>query len=96
MSSLTIGGIGPWDGAPGVWLRCQLHAHTTESDGWLSPAMLRRYHATAGYDVLAITDHDGLTEIPPPHASFGGDDGLLVLPGTELSLKAPRSGGPLP
>jgi hypothetical protein len=95
VSILAVGGIGPWDGAEGVWLRCQLHAHTTESDGWLSPAMLRRYHATAGYDVLAITDHDRLTEIPPPHAGFGGDDGLVVLPGTELSLSAPHSGGPL-
>ena len=95
MPSLPIGGIAPWDGADGVWLRCQLHAHTTESDGWLSPVMLRRYHALAGYDVLAITDHDRLTEIPPPHAGFGADDGLLVLGGTELSLKAPRSGGPL-
>lgn len=93
---LTLGGIAPWDGADGVWLRCQLHAHTTESDGWLSPAMLRRYHAGAGYDVLAITDHDRLTEIPPPHGgAHPADDGLIVLGGTELSLKAPNSGGPL-
>src|SRR5215217_5318219 len=92
---VATGGIGPWDGVEGVWLRCQFHAHTTESDGWLSPPMLRRYHALAGYDVLAITDHDRLTEIPPPHRGFGEDDGLLVLGGTELSLTAPRSGGPL-
>ena len=91
----TAGGIAPWDGADGVWLRCQFHAHTTESDGWLSPEMLRRYHAQAGYDVLAITDHDRLTEIPAPHRSHGGDDGLLVIGGTELSLKSPESGGPL-
>lgn len=90
-----VGAIAPWDGVEGVWLRCQLHAHTTESDGWLSPPMLRRYHALAGYDVLAITDHDRLTEIPPPHRGFGDDDNLLVLGGTELSLTAPRSGGPL-
>lgn len=92
---LAGGGIAPWDGADGVWLRCQLHAHTTESDGWLSPVALRRYHAQAGYDVLAITDHDRLTAIPPSHPSFGDDDGLVVLGGTELSLRSPRSGGPL-
>jgi hypothetical protein len=92
---LPIGGIAPWDGADGVWLRCQLHAHTTESDGWLTPAMLRRYHAAAGYDVLTITDHDRLTEIPPAHGGALADDGLLVLGGTELSLTAPASGGPL-
>ena len=91
----SAGGIAPWDGADGVWLRCQFHAHTTGSDGWLSPEMLRRYHAQAGYDVLAITDHDRLTEIPAAHRSHGGDDGLLVIGGTELSLTSPESGGPL-
>jgi hypothetical protein len=66
-----------------------LHAHTTESDGWLTPTMLRRYHAIAGFDVLAITDHDRFTPAPE------GDDDLLLLGGVELSLKAPASGGPL-
>lgn len=93
--NLKTGGIGPWDGTDGVWLRCQLHAHTTESDGWLSPETLRRYHAQAGYDVLVITDHDRLTESPATHRGFGDDDGLLLLGGTELSLRSPESGGPL-
>lgn len=86
---LPVGSIAPFDDAPGVWLRCALHTHTTNSDGWLPPAMLRRYHATAGYDVLAITDHDQFT--PPPT----GRDDLLLLGGAELSLVAPASGGPL-
>lgn len=90
-----VDGIAPWDGEDGVWLRCQLHAHTTESDGWLSPERLRRYHAQAGYDVLAITDHDRLTQTPASHRGHGGDDGLLVIGGTELSLTSPESGGPL-
>ena len=68
---LPRGGIARWDGADGVWLHCQLHAHTTESDGWLSPVMLRRYHALAGYGALAITDHDRLTEPPSPSRPFG-------------------------
>lgn len=93
--TLPTGGIGPWDGADGNWLRCQLHAHTTESDGWLSPEMLRRYHAQAGYDVLAITDHDRLTSPPPPHRGSGDDGGLILLGGTELSLESPESRGPL-
>lgn len=82
------GAIAPFDGE-GVWLRCSLHAHTTESDGWLEPAMLRRYYAAAGYDVLAITDHHRLTPAPR------GDERILVLGGAELTLRAPRSGGPL-
>jgi hypothetical protein len=51
--------------------------------------MQRRYHAWAGYDVLAITDHDRYTPEPP------GEDELLIVGGTELSLTAPKSGGPL-
>src|SRR5207253_9069033 len=52
--------VGPF-GRDGLWLRCSLHAHTTESDGMLPPAMLPRYYAMGGFDVLAITDHDLLT-----------------------------------
>lgn len=81
--------IPPFDDQPGVWLRCALHVHTTESDGWLTPPVQRRYHAWAGYDVLSITDHDRSTPEPP------GEDDLLVVGGTELSLTAPKSGGPL-
>lgn len=86
---LPVGEIAPFDGAPGVWLRCALHTHTTNSDGWLPPAMLRRYHGTAGYDVLAITDHDQFTK--PPE----GQDDMLLIGGAELSLRAPASRGPL-
>jgi hypothetical protein len=43
----------------------------------------------AEYDVLAITDHDKMTPIPD------NTDNLLVIGGTELSLTAPKSGGPL-
>lgn len=81
--------IAPFDGGEGIWLRAAFHVHTTESDGWLQPHIQRRYHAWAGYDVLAITDHDRYTPEPD------GDDALLVIGGTELSLTAPKSGGPL-
>ncbi len=43
----------PFD-APGNWLRCALHAHTTNSDGELAPEFLVRHYEWAGYDVLAI------------------------------------------
>ncbi len=48
--------MSPFD-APGLWLRCALHAHTTNSDGELAPDLLVRHYEWAGYDVLAITDH---------------------------------------
>lgn len=81
--------IAPFDEQPGVWLRCALHAHTSHSDGWLAPHIQRRYHVWGEYDALAITDHDVFT--PEPE----GDDSLILLGGTELSLVAPKSGGPL-
>jgi hypothetical protein len=86
---LTNGSIAPFDDAGGVWLRCALHVHTTESDGWLTPDKQRRYHAWGGFDVLAITDHDRFTPEP------AGSDDMLIIGGTELSMKAPKSGGPL-
>ncbi|MEP6812798.1 MAG: CehA/McbA family metallohydrolase, partial [Actinomycetota bacterium] len=71
----------PFD-SEGVWLRCALHAHTTNSDGELAPDLLARHYAWAGYDVLAITDHWVRTEA----ASSGG---LLVIPSAELNAIAP-------
>ncbi|MCC5946996.1 MAG: hypothetical protein JJT89_00955 [Nitriliruptoraceae bacterium] len=38
--------------------KANLHAHTTCSDGSLSPAEVIDAYAARGYDVLAITDHD--------------------------------------
>jgi hypothetical protein len=61
----------------GLWLKCALHAHTTNSDGELPPVRLVRHYEEAGFDVLAITDHWVLTLEP-------STDRLLVLPGTEL------------
>ncbi|MGH2561407.1 MAG: CehA/McbA family metallohydrolase [Thermomicrobiales bacterium] len=86
---IPSGPVAPFDDESGVWLRCAFHVHTTESDGMLSPPMQRRAHVMAGYDVLAITDHDRCTSEP------AGDDHLLVIGGTEISLTAPKSGGPL-
>ena len=68
--------------APGTWLRCALHAHTTRSDGELSPDDLVSLYERAGFDVLAITDHWVRTEAP-------STDRLLVIPSSELSCLLP-------
>jgi hypothetical protein len=69
--------VTPWD-ADGIWLRCALHAHTTNSEGELAPEMLVRHYEWAGYDVLAITDHWVRTEERSTKK-------LLVIPSTELN-----------
>jgi hypothetical protein len=73
-----VSGVAPFDGA-GAWLRCQLHAHTTESDGEATPQGLVEHYLRAEYDVLAITDHWRVT-------TYEHDD-ILVLPSSELSAR---------
>lgn len=68
--------------ATGIWLRCALHAHTTRSDGELSPDELVSHYERAGFDVLAITDHWVRTEAR-------STDRLLVIPSSELSCVLP-------
>ena len=65
---------------PGEWLRCALHAHTTNSDGELAPTLLARHYARAGFDVLAITDHHVRTVEP-------STENLLIIPSTELDAR---------
>ena len=61
MCRVNVGVVADVRGEPferdGSWLRCALHAHTTRSDGELSPDELVRLYDDAGFDVLAITAH---------------------------------------
>lgn len=74
----------PFD-AEGTWLRCALHAHTTNSDGELTPERLAAHYARAGYDVLCVTDHWVRTSVP-------NADGILVIPGAELNATIDGTG----
>jgi hypothetical protein len=73
----------PFEG-DGLWLRCALHAHTTNSDGEMAPDMLARHYEWAGFDVLAITDHWVRTNERSTRK-------LLVIPSVELNAQC---GGP--
>lgn len=84
-------------------LLCELHAHTTFSDGLLSPPELVDLYGSAGFDVLAITDHVCSKEIShsvtaAEHRRYletieaeadraRAQHGLLVIPGLELTWK---------
>jgi hypothetical protein len=67
---------------PGSWLRGNLHCHTTNSDGGLKPQATVDAYAALGYDFLAITDHDRLTD---PDQLDGR--GMTLIPGVEVSSK---------
>ena len=59
--------------------RANFHLHTTRSDGRQSPEEAAALYRRMGYDILAITDHRKVTEIPAP-------EGLLLVPGIELDF----------
>ncbi|MCC5812549.1 MAG: PHP domain-containing protein [Ectothiorhodospiraceae bacterium] len=63
-----------------------LHAHSTASDGTLSPAALVRRATAQGVKVLALTDHDtvsGLDEAQREAAVAG----VTLVPGVEVSTQ---------
>ena len=66
-------------------LRCDLHSHSTISDGTLTPTELILRAHEKGVEVFALTDHDateGLNE-----AALAADNmGLRFVPGIELSV----------
>lgn len=64
--------------APGRWYRANLHAHTTNSDGDLSPEECVECYRRLGYHILAITDH---WYVSVPRARRND---FLVVPGAEL------------
>lgn len=64
-------------------MRIDLHTHTTASDGTDTPAELVAKAASAGLDVLAVTDHD--TTAGWAEAAAARPDGLVIVPGAEIS-----------
>ena len=58
----------------GVWLRGNLHMHTSRSDGRLSYEAALALYERAGYDFIAVTDHWILSEA----GSTPG--GMMLLP----------------
>jgi processive 1,2-diacylglycerol beta-glucosyltransferase len=85
-------------------LLCELHAHTTFSDGDLTPREVVDLYGSAGFDVLAITDHvcraGGASlsrDAHPAYLERIAEEaerarrlyGLLVIPGLELTYDDP-------
>lgn len=74
----------PADLRPGA----DLHAHTTASDGSLTPSELVRAARRAGLTVLAITDHDTTAGVVEA-VQAGAEARVRVVPGVELSAEGP-------
>lgn len=66
-----------------------LHAHTTASDGALTPTELVTRAAGRGVAVLALTDHDTVGGVEAAVAA-AAPLGVRVVPGVELSVRAPQ------
>jgi 3',5'-nucleoside bisphosphate phosphatase len=66
-------------------VRADLHSHSSVSDGTEPPAVVIRRAATAGLDVIALTDHD--TVAGQREAASALPEGLTLMPGAELSCR---------
>jgi 3',5'-nucleoside bisphosphate phosphatase len=66
-----------------------LHAHTTASDGSLTPAELVGLARETGLRALGVTDHDTIAGVSEAIAA-GEASGVEVVPGVELSVEYPH------
>jgi len=62
-----------------------LHIHTTESDGSLTPSQVVHYAKEKGLKAIAITDHDTINGNEEA-IKEGISEGVEVIPGVEISV----------
>jgi hypothetical protein len=63
-----------------------LHAHSTASDGTLSPRELVELAAARGLKALALTDHDTVAGLAEAQAAAAGKEGFRFVPGVEIEV----------
>ena len=77
------------------WYKGNLHAHTTVTDGKMSPEDCIKLYQSKGYDFLAITDHwqwragemqDNMLMISGVEYNIGGADVLKGIPFRRSSM----------
>jgi len=74
----------PYDGG-GVWLKGNLHTHTTNSDGARSPQDTVDAYAALHYDFLMISDHDVITDVDRLDPR-----GMVLIHGAEVTAFGPH------
>lgn len=68
-----------------IWLRGNLHTHTTNSDGVCSPQDTVDAYAALGHDFLMLSDHDCFTD-----PSELDPRGMVLIPGNEITEYGPH------
>ncbi len=71
-------------GMGGKWFKGNLHLHSTNSDGRLSPAEAATRYKEKGWNFIAFTEHNLYT-----HNKELNDGNFLVMPGVELDAVNP-------
>jgi hypothetical protein len=61
-----------------IWLKGNLHSHTVNSDGKLTPEEMKEAYLHHGYDFLAVTDHEVYTD-----TRYLTDDKFTMVQGIE-------------
>ena len=80
---------------PGRFYRGNLHTHSTESDGFLSPESVAELYRSQGYDFIAITDHfSPAWDYQITDSATLRDDGFTTIIGAELHTPGLSSGLP--
>ncbi len=74
--------------ADGEWVRGNLHAHSTHSDGKLDPQAVIDLYAGYGHGFLMLSDHD--TYFSPADCAGLEAHGLVLIPGNEISSSGPH------
>jgi len=65
------------------WYKGNLHCHSTESDGSVSPVDLAKFYNEIGYDFIGISDHNRYT----PIEVYADEAGILGIPCCEFTGK---------
>lgn len=66
----------------GKWYKGNLHAHTTNSDGRLTPAEMVEMYKSQGYQFMCLSEHDIYIDL---RSEFDSED-FILLPGVETSI----------
>lgn len=64
------------------YYKANLHSHSTESDGVMTPAQVKEKYKSNGYSVVAYTDHEHLID-----NSYLNDDSFIALTACEVAIK---------